>query len=72
MKFEDEIDRILKSRKPHTDMLNVIEILGYGPDQFQQAFEIALELDNRNMAKLLYSNFDQGKVIVEFTLIAKK
>lgn len=72
MKFEREITVVLQSRRPDTDMLNVIEALGYGPDKFQQAFDIALEMDNRSLVKLLYSNFNAGKVIVEFTLLAKK
>jgi hypothetical protein len=53
-------------------MLNVIDALGYGKDDFQRAFDIALQMDNRNLVKLLYSNFDAGKVIVEFTLIGKR
>lgn len=72
MKFEKEIATILQARRMDTDMLNVVEALGYGMDQFQQAFDIALEMDNRNLVKLLYSNFNAGKIIVEFTLLAKK
>jgi hypothetical protein len=72
MKFEKEIATVLKARRPDTDMLNVVEALGYGPDNLQQAFDIALEMDNQNLVKLLYSNFNVGKVIVEFTLLAKK
>jgi len=71
MRFENEINTILKSRRPDTDMLNVIEALGYNHNQHQQAFDIALEMDNRGLVKLLYSNFDAGKVVVEFTLLAK-
>jgi hypothetical protein len=72
MPFENEINTILQSRKQNTDMLNVIEALEYGRDKHQIAFDIALEMDNRNLVKLLYSNFDAGKVIVEFTLLGKK
>ena len=72
MKFEKEINTVLQSRSTETDMLNVIEVLGYGPDQYQQAFDIALEMDNQSLVKLLYSNFTAGKVIVEFTLLAKR
>jgi hypothetical protein len=53
-------------------MINVMEALGYGPDRFQEAFDVALEMDNRNLVKLIYSNFNAGKVVVEFTLLAKK
>ena len=52
-------------------MLNVMDALGLTQDQFQDAFDIALEMDNRNLVKLIYSNFNQSKVIVEFTLLAK-
>ncbi|MFZ6013665.1 MAG: hypothetical protein ACOYXT_25220 [Bacteroidota bacterium] len=72
MKFETEISTVLKSRRPDTDMINVMEALALGKGQFQQAFDVALEMDNRNLVKLLYSNFDAGKVIVEFTLLAKR
>jgi hypothetical protein len=71
MKFQKEIASVLKARKPDTDMINVMEALGYGSDKFQQAFEVALEMDNRNLVKLLYSNFNAGKIVVEFTLLAE-
>jgi hypothetical protein len=71
MKFEREIATVIKSRKQDSDMINVIEALGYGTDKYQVAFDIALEMDNHNLAKLLYSNFNAGKVIVEFTLLAR-
>ena len=72
MKYDREIFAVLKSRRSETDMLNVMEALGYTQDQFQRAFDIALEMDNRNLVKLLYSHFTAGKVIVEFTLLGKK
>jgi hypothetical protein len=72
MNFEKEIATVLQSRRSDTNMLNVTEALGYTSDKFQQAFDVALEMDRRNLVKLLYSNFDAGKVIVEFTLLAKK
>ena len=71
MRYDSEILTLLQSRRPETDMLNVMEALGYTQDQFQRAFDIALEMDNRNLVKLLYSNFNAGKVIVEFTLLGK-
>ncbi|HZB14625.1 MAG TPA: hypothetical protein VE467_16415 [Chryseolinea sp.] len=72
MEFEKEIAAVLQSRKSDTDMLNIIEVLRFAPDKFQRAFDIALEMDRRNLVKLLYSNFNASKVIVEFTLLAKK
>jgi hypothetical protein len=71
MKFQKEIGLIVQARKADTDMLNVVEALNYGPDKYQLAFDIALEMDNRNLAKLLYSNFNAGKVVIEFTLLGK-
>ena len=72
MEFEKDIATVLQSRKSDTDMLDIFEVLCYAPDKFQRAFDIALEMDRRNLVKLLYSNFNAGKVIVEFTLLAKK
>ena len=72
MNFEKEIATVLQARRSDTNMLDVMEALGYAADKFQQAFDIALEMDRRNLVKLLYSNFNAGKVIVEFTLLAKK
>ncbi len=72
MNFEEEIATVLQSRRSDTNMLDVMEALGYASDKFQHAFDLALEMDRRNLVKLLYSNFNAGKVIVEFTLLAKK
>ena len=71
MAFETEIEKILNARKPDSDMLNVVEVLGYDSTNFQRAFDIALEMDNQSLVKLLYSNYNAGKVVVEFTLIGK-
>jgi hypothetical protein len=71
MVFDKEIAKILKSKRADTDMLNVMEVLVFSPDNFQQAFDIALEMENRNLVKILYSNFNTSKVIIEFTLLAK-
>ncbi|WP_165823951.1 hypothetical protein [Pseudochryseolinea flava] len=62
---------ILHARRSDTDMLNVIEVLNVYPENYQHAFDVALEMDNRNLVKLLYSNFSAGKIIVEFTLLGK-
>jgi hypothetical protein len=70
MDLEQKIKTVLQSRRPDTDMVNVMEALGYGPDKFQEAFDVALAMDNRDLVKLIYSNFNAGKVIVEFTLLA--
>jgi hypothetical protein len=72
MNFENEINTVLQARRADTDMVNVVEALGYDSDDFQKAFDIALQMENRNLVKLIYSNFNAGKVVVEFTLLAKK
>jgi hypothetical protein len=71
MNFENEINKVLQARRADTDMINVIEVLGYDANNFQKAFDIALQMENRNLVKLIYSNFNALKVVVEFTLLAK-
>ena len=72
MNFDKEINLVLQARRMDTDMINVVEVLGYSSENFQRAFDIALQMENRNLVKLLYSNFNAGKIIVEFTLLAKR
>lgn len=71
MKFDEEINKVLNSRLEDTDMLNVFEVLNYSNADLQKAFNIALEMENRNLVKLLYSNFNTNKVIIEFTRLGK-
>lgn len=68
--LEQAILTILQSRSKTSDMVNVMDALNYNSENFQKAFDIALEMENRNLVKLLYSNFQAGKVVVEFTLLA--
>ena len=48
---------------------NVMEALGWDSSQFEQGSRIALELDNLNYAKMLYSNFNKNLIVVELTLV---
>jgi hypothetical protein len=48
-----------------------MEILGLDQSNFQQGFDIANEMQNRDLVKLLYSNVNLNKIIVEFTLLGK-
>lgn len=68
MKFEKEIKSVLTACRADTDMQNIVEALNYTADDFQKAFDIALEMDNEKLAKLIYSNFNTGKIVVELTL----
>jgi predicted TPR repeat methyltransferase len=72
MNVENEIQRIIKGIGSGTGTTgNVMEILGYTSVDFQKGFDIANEMQNRDLVKLLYSNFNQSKVIIEFTLLGK-
>jgi hypothetical protein len=71
MNYEREITAVLRAKPIDSDMGDVMEILGYTQEDFQKGFDIALEMQNRDLVKLLYSNFNANKVIVEFTLLGK-
>lgn len=72
MSMDEYISKVLKSHTGRSDMLNVMEALGFGSDRFQLAFDIALEMENRNLVKPLYSNFSAGKIVVEFTRLGRQ
>jgi hypothetical protein len=70
--IETEIQKIIRGIGEQGNSTgNVMELLGYSQDLFQTGFEIANEMQNRDLVKLLYSNFNQNKIIVEFTLLGK-
>lgn len=72
MNFDNQIKTVLRARLSDTDMINVVEALGFSSDNFQEAFNVALEMENQNLVKLIYSNFNALKVIVELTLPEKR
>lgn len=49
---------------------NVMEFLGYDASQFDQGFTVANNLQNKDLVKLLYSNFNKNLIVVEATLLA--
>ncbi len=69
--MDEYIIQVLKSRNGVSDRLNEMEALRFCSDRFQLAFDIALEMENRNLVKLLYSNYSAGKVVVEFTRLGR-
>jgi hypothetical protein len=71
MNLDKQISTVLRARVADTDMINVVEALGASKENFQHAFNVALEMENRNLVKMLYSNFNAGKIIVELTLPGK-
>jgi len=69
--MEEEILRVIKGVGDHGTSGNVMEILGLDQHNFQRGFDLANEMQNRDLVKLLYSNFNLNKIIVEFTLLGK-
>lgn len=49
-------------------MGNVMEALNYDTSKFDEGFALALDMDNGNLVKLLYSNFNKNLIVVEITL----
>lgn len=50
---------------------NVMEILNWNSVQFDESFVIANEMQNLNLVKLLYCNFNKNLVVVELTLFGE-
>ena len=48
---------------------NVMEALGWDPSRFEEASQIALDMDNLNYVKQLYTNFNKNLIVVELTLV---
>ena len=72
MNNDVEISKVIKGIGDQgTATGNVMEILGLSTVSFQQGFDLAVDMQNRDLVKLLYSNFNQNKIIVEFTLLGK-
>jgi len=47
---------------------NVMEFLDYSTQDFDKGFEFANNLQNKDLVKLLYSNFNKNLIVVELTL----
>jgi hypothetical protein len=71
VEIEAEISKVIRGVGDRGTTGNVMEILGYPQTGFQQGFDIANEMQNRDLVKMLYSNFNQNKIVVEFTLLGK-
>ncbi|MDZ7646235.1 MAG: hypothetical protein U5K54_03090 [Cytophagales bacterium] len=50
---------------------NVMEFLQEGKD-FDSGFHFANEMQNKDLVKLLYSNFNKNLIVVELTLLGIK
>jgi hypothetical protein len=51
---------------------NVLEFLDYNQDDFDRGFEFANNLQNLDLVKMLYSNFNKNLIVVELTLLGIK
>ena len=68
----DIIDKVIKGVGDEGGTGNVMNALSYTQAEFQSGFNIANEIQNMDLIKLLYSNYNQNKIIVEFTLLGKQ
>lgn len=50
---------------------DVMEALAWSQDNFQNGFDLANNMQNMDLIKLIYSNFNQNKIVIEFTLLGK-
>jgi hypothetical protein len=71
MSTDAKIQKVIKGIGDQGTTGNVMEILALASKDFQQGFDLAVDIQNRDLVKLLYSNFNQNKIIVEFTLLGK-
>ncbi len=69
--MKKEIAMIIKGVGDKGGMGNVMEALGYSSADFQKGFDLANEMQNEDLVKLIYSNFNQNNIVVEFTLLGK-
>lgn len=51
---------------------NIMGFLNYTQSDFDKGFEFANNLQNQDLVKLLYSNFNKNQIVVELTLIGTK
>ena len=48
---------------------NVMEFLNFSTVDFDKGFSIANEMQNKDLVKLLYSNFTKNLIVAELTLL---
>jgi hypothetical protein len=48
---------------------NVMEFLNFSASDFDKGFSIANDMQNKDLVKLLYSNFNKNVIVVETTLL---
>ena len=50
---------------------DAMEALNWSQEDFQRGFDLVNDMQNMDLIKLIYSNFNQNKIIIEFTLLGK-
>lgn len=70
MKHEELINEVIKNIGSR-GFGNVMEALAWSQENFQNGFDLANNMQNMDLVKLLYSNFNQNKIMIEFTLLGK-
>lgn len=70
MKQEELIDQVLKNIGSR-GFGNVMEALAWKQDNFQNGFDLANDMQNMDLVKLIYSNINQNNIVIEFTLLGK-
>jgi len=70
MTYTNEERIILRKLTEHSGTGNIMEFLNYDASRFDEGFEIANNMQNKDLVKLLYSNFHKNLIVVEATLLA--
>ena len=69
--MDEKIKAVLRSTGEAGTIWNVVDILKATPEEFQSCFDLANEMQNRDLVKLLYALYPT-KIMVEMTLLGAK
>lgn len=72
MTYTNEEKIILKKLSECGGTGNVMEFLNYDTSRFDEGFTYANNLQNKDLVKLLYSNFNKNLIVVEATLLGRQ
>jgi hypothetical protein len=68
MELTETERKVLECLVKKGSMGNVMEFLNWSQADFDKGFEFANNLQNKDLVKLLYSNFNKNLIVVELTL----
>lgn len=71
MNLKQEYITVLKGLHEKGGTGNVNEFLSIAAANFDDGFAIANDMQNKDLVKLLYSNFNKNLVVVEWTLFGE-